>query len=96
MDYDGAKAAVNHSIDIRPCFAPAHLVKGLLEYYTGNFTTTLIDFDETIILEPSQVLAWFCKGVIKYTISNGKEGQEEIENGRKLGFKDSFIVNRGQ
>jgi hypothetical protein len=41
-------------------------------------------------------LAWFGKGVIKFTISSGNEGQEEIDKGRKLGFKEDFKVNRGQ
>jgi tetratricopeptide (TPR) repeat protein len=95
---DGAKADLAQVMKLKPEFAPAYFMRGLIAYDAGDYKEAVTYFDGAVQRMPTYYQALYARGVAKKKAGDEKGGEKDIKDAKgmsshvegdmeKLGFK---------
>ena len=91
-DYNGAISDFTKAIEIDINCAYAYNGRGLVKASLKDIDGAINDFDKAIEIDPKNELFYVSRGGIKYFSDLKKEGCEDFQKAKELGFSDSQIL----
>lgn len=83
-DLDAAKKDAGQVITLRPDFAPAYLLRGVLAYNSGDAAEALTYFENAIKRVPTYYQAIYARGVAKKKTGDESGGERDIATARGM------------
>jgi tetratricopeptide (TPR) repeat protein len=72
------------AIKLKPDFAPAYLMRGLVSFQAGDHKDALTFFDEAVKRVPTYYQALYARGVAKKKIGDDSGGDKDIKDARGM------------
>ena len=95
-DYQGAIAAFDSALRLKPNDAEAYYNRGLTKYILGQYNAAILDFDAVIRLKPNDAEAYNNRGVTKRTLGQYNAAISDYDTALRLNPNDvKAYYNRG-
>lgn len=81
---DLAKKDLDKVLSMKPGFAAAHLLRGVISYRGGDYKAALTDFDAAVKSSPKYAQAIFARGLAKKKSGDESGGEKDLGEARGL------------
>lgn len=93
QDLDGALAALDKAIELKPDFAEAYFQRQRLHMMRGAMDAALADLDKALLIDPEMKLAYVLRGRIRMMKSDTKGALSDLDNATGKGHRSDEVYS---